>query len=145
MLTDRIRPGSNNGTFAGGTTDFTTQFSIQNYADVTYATTFGPALTFTKAVPFNLITTAQSPFTALPGSMKAKFLRHTVVAANGPNPRLADVEFTTVPELANVACLSRYHFSRSFKETYGVGPQRCAVRRRVEHAEAMMRSPASPS
>lgn len=45
----------------------------------------------------------------------------------------------TLAELANVACLSRYHFSRSFKEAYGVGPQRYTVRRRVERAKALLR------
>ncbi len=45
----------------------------------------------------------------------------------------------TLAELANVACLSRYHFSRSFKEAYGVGPQRYTVMRRVERAKALLR------
>ncbi len=45
----------------------------------------------------------------------------------------------TLAELANVACLSRYRFSRSFKKAYGVGPQRYTMRRRVERAKVLLR------
>lgn len=44
----------------------------------------------------------------------------------------------TLAELAGVACLSPCHFSRSFKEAVGVGPQRCVVQRRVERAKALL-------
>jgi AraC family transcriptional regulator len=36
--------------------------------------------------------------------------------------------------LADIACLSPYHFSRSFKESAGVGPQRYVIQRRLERA-----------
>jgi AraC-like DNA-binding protein len=42
-------------------------------------------------------------------------------------------------DLAGVACLSSYHFSRSFKQAVGVGPQRYVMQRRVERAKALMR------
>jgi AraC-like DNA-binding protein len=42
-------------------------------------------------------------------------------------------------DLAGVACLSPYHFSRSFKQAVGVGPQRFVMHRRVERAKALMR------
>ena len=42
-------------------------------------------------------------------------------------------------DLAGVACLSPCHFSRSFKDAMGVGPQRYTVQRRVERAKALMR------
>ena len=45
----------------------------------------------------------------------------------------------TLTDLARVACLSPYHFSRSFKQAVGVGPQRYVMRRRVERAKALMR------
>lgn len=46
----------------------------------------------------------------------------------------------TLAELADVACLSPCHFSRSFKQAMGVGPQRYIVQRRVERAKALMRT-----
>jgi len=39
-------------------------------------------------------------------------------------------------DLAGVACLSPYHFSRSFRQAVGVGPQRYVMHRRVERAKA---------
>ncbi len=45
----------------------------------------------------------------------------------------------TLAELAGVACLSPCHFSRSFKEAVGLGPQRYTVQRRVERAKALLR------
>jgi len=64
-----------------------------------------------------------------------------------PRPRLRRVldyidahldQDLTLAELAGIACLSPCHFSRSFKEAVGVGPQRYTVQRRVEQAEAML-------
>lgn len=45
----------------------------------------------------------------------------------------------TLAELANIACLSPCHFSRSFKNAYGVGPQRYTMQRRVERAKKLLR------
>jgi len=47
-------------------------------------------------------------------------------------------------DLARVACLSPYHFSRSFKQAVGVGPQRYVMHRRVERARALMRRTDQP-
>jgi AraC family transcriptional regulator len=46
--------------------------------------------------------------------------------------------------LADIACLSPYHFSRSFKEATGVGPQRYVIQRRIERAKALMRRTNQP-
>ena len=46
--------------------------------------------------------------------------------------------------LADIACLSPYHFSRSFKQSVGVGPQRYIVERRIERAKTLMRRTRQP-
>jgi AraC family transcriptional regulator len=46
--------------------------------------------------------------------------------------------------LADIACLSPYHFSRSFKRATGVGPQRYVIQRRVERAKRMLRQTHQP-
>jgi AraC family transcriptional regulator len=50
----------------------------------------------------------------------------------------------TLTDLAGVACLSPYHFSRSFKQAVGVGPQRYVVQRRLERAKTLMRRTNQP-
>jgi AraC-like DNA-binding protein len=50
----------------------------------------------------------------------------------------------TLTDLAGVACLSPYHFSRSFKQAVGVGPQRYVMQRRLERAKALMRRTNQP-
>jgi AraC-like DNA-binding protein len=44
----------------------------------------------------------------------------------------------TLADLSGVACLSPYHFSRSFKQAVGMGPQRYVMHRRVERAKALI-------
>jgi AraC family transcriptional regulator len=44
----------------------------------------------------------------------------------------------TLTDLAGVACLSPYHFSRSFKEAVGIGPQRYVMQRRLERAKTLI-------
>ena len=46
--------------------------------------------------------------------------------------------------LADIACLSPYHFSRSFKQAAGVGPQRYVIQRRLERAKTMLRRSREP-
>jgi AraC family transcriptional regulator len=50
----------------------------------------------------------------------------------------------TLTVLAEVACLSPYHFSRSFKQAVGIGPQRYVMRRRLERAKTLMRRTRQP-
>src|SRR5207247_6014998 len=48
------------------------------------------------------------------------------------------VEDITVADLANVACLSIFHFTRAFAATIGVPPHRYVSRRPLESAQAMI-------
>ena len=50
----------------------------------------------------------------------------------------------SLADLAAVACLSPYHFSRSFKLALGVGPQRYVMQRRLERAKTLMRRTNQP-
>jgi AraC family transcriptional regulator len=47
-------------------------------------------------------------------------------------------EDITVADLANVACLSIFHFTRAFAGATGVPPHRYVSRRRLETARAMI-------
>jgi AraC-like DNA-binding protein len=42
--------------------------------------------------------------------------------------------------MAAVACLSKYHFLRLFKATYGITPMEYVSRRRIERAQDLLRS-----
>jgi AraC family transcriptional regulator len=46
--------------------------------------------------------------------------------------------------LADITCLSPYHFSRSFKQATGVGPPRYVIQRRLEHAKRLLRRTRQP-
>jgi AraC-like DNA-binding protein len=50
----------------------------------------------------------------------------------------------TLTDLAGVACLSPYHFSRSFEQAIGLGPQRYVMQRRLERAKSLMRRTNEP-
>jgi AraC family transcriptional regulator len=45
----------------------------------------------------------------------------------------------TLTDLAGIACLSPYHFSRSFKLALGIGFQRYVRQRRLKRAKTLMR------
>ena len=45
--------------------------------------------------------------------------------------------------MAQLARLSPYHFSRAFKQTFGIPPHRFHTHRRIERAKSLLRSPAA--
>jgi AraC family transcriptional regulator len=45
--------------------------------------------------------------------------------------------------LAQLARLSPYHFSRAFKQSFGMPPHRFHTRRRIEHAKLLLAQPAA--
>jgi AraC-like DNA-binding protein len=47
-------------------------------------------------------------------------------------------ERLTLAEIAGIACLSPYHFSRSFKRAMGLGLHRYVVRRRIKRAKELV-------
>lgn len=44
----------------------------------------------------------------------------------------------SIHRMASIACLSRYHFARSFKQAVGQSPHRYVSSRRLEHAKALL-------
>ena len=46
----------------------------------------------------------------------------------------------TLDDLAAVACMSKYHFVRLFKATYGVTPMEHLSQRRIERAQDLLRA-----
>jgi hypothetical protein len=105
-VTDRTTSGGSNGGFVGGTTDFTTRFSIQAFTDSTFSTPLGAELTFDQSTPVNPTSPADFLHTVGLNGLTAQFLQYTVLASNGPNPGLSDISFTeAVPEPGTWAML----------------------------------------
>ncbi len=105
-LVDRVTSGGNNGNFSGGTTDFTTSFSLQGFTDASFTVASGAAALFSKPTPSsptNLASFAYSGAFAVQPS--AQFIRYTVLGANGNNVGLSDISFNAVPEPASWAML----------------------------------------
>jgi AraC-like DNA-binding protein len=46
----------------------------------------------------------------------------------------------TLEEMAAVACLSKYHFLRLFRATYGMTPMEYVSKRRIERAQDLLRA-----
>jgi AraC-like DNA-binding protein len=49
-------------------------------------------------------------------------------------------ESLSLETMAEVACLSKYHFARMFKATYGVTPMEYVSQRRIERAQDLLRA-----
>ena len=99
-LFDRTTSGSSNGSFVGGVTDFTTGFTL-TYYDAMH-TAIGMQ-SFSKSTPTPPTQLSDFEFTGSvnSGAVKVASVLYSVTAANGPNPGLADINFTgSVPEPA---------------------------------------------
>ena len=46
----------------------------------------------------------------------------------------------TLDDLASVACMSKYHFLRVFRATYGMTPMEYVSQRRIERAQDLLRA-----
>ena len=53
-------------------------------------------------------------------------------------------EDLSITALADIACLSPHHFSRSFKKATGVGPRRYVIQRRLARAQTLLRRTNQP-
>lgn len=108
-LADRVTSGGNNGSFSGGTTDFTTQFSLQGFTDASFSLASGAAQFFSKPTPMTPTNFDSFAFSGtLANFQSTQFVRYTVVAANGVNPGLSNISFSAagaVPEPASWAML----------------------------------------
>jgi hypothetical protein len=108
-LYDRTTSGGPNGSFSGGTSDFTTEFELifSNNADFS-----DPLATydFKKTTPTGPTSIASFFFSATFATVDASFVRYQVVTSNGANAGLADISFTDnsvapVPEPGGLALL----------------------------------------
>lgn len=112
-VTDRVTSGGGNGGFVGGTTDFTTSYSLTAYTDATFTTVFGAPVIVNTGTP--VAPTGTADFLTTPGltGLTTRYIRYSVLAANGANPGLSNISFegtlagtgVTVPEPATWAML----------------------------------------
>jgi hypothetical protein len=97
LITDRTTSGGRNGGFVGGISDFTTRYRLDFANDPSFGTILGSYTSPVLTVPVGPTTVASfqtSPTFASP--ITAQFVRYTVLAAQGGNPGLADIQFNTV-------------------------------------------------
>lgn len=90
----------------------------------------------TVAVP---VAEADSQYTFRAGGLARWQARRTLTYIEGN----LDSKFG-VGQLANLASLSKAHFSRAFRHALGLPPMKYVVKRRVERAKVMMTSTTQP-
>jgi len=100
VVVDRTTSGGPNNTFFGGLFDYTTQFSLQTFTDASFSTPTGSPQIFNKPTPGSTASPADFSFSGTLSGLDGQFLRYSVLAANGSNPGLADIQFdaTLIPE-----------------------------------------------
>jgi hypothetical protein len=101
-VTDRVTSGGGNGYLVLGTTDFTTEYSIQAFTNSTFSTPLGAAVDVFATTPASPTGPADFFTQANLTGLTAEYLLYTIISANGPNPGLSDINFTVaaVPEPA---------------------------------------------
>lgn len=104
-LYDRTTSGGPNGSFSGGTLDFTTEFQLifSNNADFS-----SPIATYdyTKATPTGPTSLASFYYGADLGTLiNASYVRYQVVQTNGANPGLANIQLNSTPEPSSLALM----------------------------------------
>jgi hypothetical protein len=107
-VTDRVTSGGGNNAFSGGTTDFTTEFSLQACANAACTILIGSPQVFTKSTPVD--PTSPSDFLdTVSVSLSGQYIEYTVLTSNGVNPGLSNIDFVgslaPVPEPASWALM----------------------------------------
>jgi hypothetical protein len=104
-LVDRVTSGGGNGSFVGGTSDFTTSFSLTYYSDATF-TTPGLSYIFSKSTPLAPTGPSDFAFSGALGGGKVQYVRYSVLGTNGVNPGLSNLSFAgSVPEASTWAMM----------------------------------------
>ena len=104
-VTDRVTSGGGNGAFYGGLYDFTTSFTIQAFTNASFTTASSSLYSFTKLAPSSTTSPSDFLFVGSLPDISAQYIKYTVVAANGVNPGVSNIEFTSVPEPATWALM----------------------------------------
>jgi hypothetical protein len=101
-VTDRVTSGAGNNGWVGGFYDFTTQFSLQVFTDASFTTAAGSALVFNHAQPGSVSQPSDFLYVANLGGLSGQYIQYKVLAANGVNPGLSDIHFTTADSTGGV-------------------------------------------
>jgi PEP-CTERM motif len=98
-VVDRVTSGGGNGSFVGGTLDYTTSFSLQGISALG-GTLIGSAQSFNFATPSGPTDYASFTHDVTLTPFSAQFVRYTVLATNGVNPGLSGISFlaSAIPE-----------------------------------------------
>ncbi len=100
-VTDRVTSGGAQGSFFGGTTDFTTSYSLTAFTDSSFTTAIGGPLVFSKLTPVGPTTLSSFLDVRALSGFTAQYVLYSVVSANGPNTGVSNISFDgtgAVPE-----------------------------------------------
>lgn len=100
FVTDRVTSGGGNGSFVGGTTDFTTSFFLQAFTDATFTTTLGSAVIVNQMTPVAPNDPSDFLNTVSLSGFTARYIQYGVISSNGANAGLSNIAFNAVPEPA---------------------------------------------
>jgi hypothetical protein len=100
-VTDRVTSGGGNGGFVGGTSDFTTSYSLTAFTDGSFTTAIGGPLVFSKLTPVGPTTLSSFLDVRALNGFTAQYVLYSVVSANGGNTGVSNISFDgtgAVPE-----------------------------------------------